>query len=290
MAYPTISAPYGLKPVNLVGGRVYSGSTRMFPINSGYANNINTGDVVQINTDGTLIKTAIAAPASTGQAAVAGTIGVFVGCEYTSSNGPIYGKNRYQNWATGTVASDAIGYVVDDPFAVYRVTTLAYAASATNTTLAAFGQVYVGSNVQLVTNYSATTPASGDSSAGVCAASSNAPLTTIAGTAPAYTQGGPFRIVQVVPDTVLTATTTIPTGGTTSTSWTVASATGLYVGMGVSGTGVAGNYVTAISGTSITFASTFVATNGQSLTFTGYPEVLVTWNFGYHSYMNPSGV
>ena len=23
MAYPTVSAPYGLKPVNLIGGRVY---------------------------------------------------------------------------------------------------------------------------------------------------------------------------------------------------------------------------------------------------------------------------
>jgi hypothetical protein len=263
----------------------------MFPIASGYANNISTGDVVQINSaDGTLIKTAITAPASGGQTNVPGTIGVFVGCEYTSSNGPIYGKNRYQNWATGTVASDAIGYVVDDPFAVFRVTTLAYAASATNTTLAAFGQQYVGSNVQLVTNYSATTPANGDSSAGVCAGAANAILTTAGGTAPSYTGVGPFRIVQTVPDTVLTANTTIPTGGTTNTSWTVASATGIYVGMNVVGTGVTGNYVTAISGNSITFATTFVATNGMALTFTGYPEVLVMWNFGFHSYLNPTGV
>ena len=36
MAYPTVSAPYGLKPVNLIGGRVYAGSTRMFPIVNGY--------------------------------------------------------------------------------------------------------------------------------------------------------------------------------------------------------------------------------------------------------------
>jgi hypothetical protein len=27
MAYPTVSAPYGYKPVNLIGGQVYAGST-----------------------------------------------------------------------------------------------------------------------------------------------------------------------------------------------------------------------------------------------------------------------
>jgi hypothetical protein len=40
MAYPTISAPYGLKPVNLIGGQVFAGSTRLMEIASGYATNI----------------------------------------------------------------------------------------------------------------------------------------------------------------------------------------------------------------------------------------------------------
>jgi hypothetical protein len=37
MAYPVIDAPYGLKPINLIGGQVFAGSTRMMEIASGYA-------------------------------------------------------------------------------------------------------------------------------------------------------------------------------------------------------------------------------------------------------------
>jgi hypothetical protein len=28
MAYPTVSKPYGLQPVNLIGGQVFAGATR----------------------------------------------------------------------------------------------------------------------------------------------------------------------------------------------------------------------------------------------------------------------
>ena len=43
MAYPTVSAPYGFKPVNLIGGQVFAGSTRSLPIQYGYATNIFYG-------------------------------------------------------------------------------------------------------------------------------------------------------------------------------------------------------------------------------------------------------
>ena len=32
MAYPVVDAPYGLKPINLIGGQVFAGSTRELPI------------------------------------------------------------------------------------------------------------------------------------------------------------------------------------------------------------------------------------------------------------------
>ena len=34
MAYPAVSAPYGLRPINLIGGQVFAGSTRLIPIAS----------------------------------------------------------------------------------------------------------------------------------------------------------------------------------------------------------------------------------------------------------------
>ena len=125
MAYPTVSAPYGLKPVNLIGGRVYAGSTRMFPILNGYYNSLYNGDVVQLGTGtavGTLVASTLAPTTANG--GTAGTIGVFVGAEYSSTGGPIYGKNRYQYWNGGTSATDAIGYVVDDPQAVFQTVVL----------------------------------------------------------------------------------------------------------------------------------------------------------------------
>ena len=56
MAYPTVSAPYGLKPVNLIGGQVYAGSTRLLKIASAYAANIFYGDVVKLVSTGTVEK------------------------------------------------------------------------------------------------------------------------------------------------------------------------------------------------------------------------------------------
>jgi hypothetical protein len=110
----TTAAPYGLRPVNLIGGQPYAGSTRLIKIASGYAANIFFGQPVRIGTDGTII----VAPVTT-TAPVTGVVGVFVGCTYTDPNLniPIY----KQYWPTGTVASDAFAYVVDDPDVVFQV-------------------------------------------------------------------------------------------------------------------------------------------------------------------------
>ena len=56
MAYPTISAPNCLKPVNLIGGQVFAGSTRLMEIASGYATNIFYGDLVKRVATGTIEK------------------------------------------------------------------------------------------------------------------------------------------------------------------------------------------------------------------------------------------
>jgi hypothetical protein len=71
MAYPTVSAPYGLKPINLIGGQVFAGATRQLKIASAYAANLLNGDVVKIINDGTIEK-------DTGTA-TATPVGVFFG-------------------------------------------------------------------------------------------------------------------------------------------------------------------------------------------------------------------
>jgi hypothetical protein len=172
MAYPTVSAPYGLKPVNLIGGQVYAGSTRLLKIASGYAANIFYGDVVKLVSTGTIEK-------DTGTS-TATPVGVFMGCTYTdpSSKQPRWS----QYWPTGTVASDAQAYVVDDPDVLFKV-----AAVSSGTTVAFYGQTVIGNNVSLVQNSGSTT--TGDSAV------------AIDGSSAATTVSLPIRIIAGVPDT-----------------------------------------------------------------------------------------
>ncbi len=140
------AAPYGLKPVNLIGGQPYAGSTRQIKIASGYDTNIFNGSVVSIVTAGTLeIVTTVGSNASVFPA---GTVGVFVGCSYTDPNSKQ--KVFAQYWPADTVASDAVGYVVDDPDVVFQVqadASVAQAGLGANAPLAAVQSTSTGSTV-----------------------------------------------------------------------------------------------------------------------------------------------
>ena len=107
------AAPYGLRPVNLIGGQPYAGSTRMFKIANAYAANIFYGQPVASNGNGF-----IQADTSTTALAATGVLGVFMGCTYTDPSLKI--KVFRQSWPTGTVATDAEAYVVDDPDVVMQ--------------------------------------------------------------------------------------------------------------------------------------------------------------------------
>ena len=140
------AAPYGLKPVNLIGGQPYAGSTRQIKIASGYDTNIFNGSVVSIVTAGTLeIVTTVGSNSSVFPA---GTIGVFVGCSYTDPNSNQ--KVFAQYWPASTVASDAVGYVVDDPDVVFQIqadASIAQAGLGANAPLAAVQSTSTGSTV-----------------------------------------------------------------------------------------------------------------------------------------------
>lgn len=278
MAYPTVNGPYGLLPVNLIGGQVFAGSTRMIPIASGYNVSLNFGDPVKFTSDGTLITSGLAynsAAAETG-----GTLGIFLGCEYTPAGGPLYGKLRYQEWAAGTVAPDAVAYVTDDPDVVLKAAIIQYNASGTPV-IGCAPAAALGTNLTSMATITANDGTgsnfSGNSNVGLMLASGNVRRTATA----------PFRIVQMVPETQLLVTQTATTGNA-STSVTLSAANSdIKTGMLVTGLNVqAGTFVAAVSGTSVTLSQATSATTGQTgtLTFNGYQEVLVKWNAGYHAY------
>ena len=106
----TTATPYGFKPLNHVGGTPYAGAVRHIKIASGFGTNIFNGSIVNIVAAGTIeVVTDIG---SNADQFPAGVIGVFVGCTYTDPTSK--NKTFSNHWPTGTVASDAMAYVVDD--------------------------------------------------------------------------------------------------------------------------------------------------------------------------------
>lgn len=176
--------PTGFLPVNLLGGRVYSGATRSIPIASGYAQNIGFGDLVTIASDGTIARVDTASGAKAAFALA--PVGIFLGCSYTDPSLKYFLND--QNWTSGTVASDAVAVVVDDPDAVFQITLTN--GSGTQYTASAATQSNVGNNIGY---YQPATfvNAAGNSTVSANLASANTTSTL------------PFRIVAVVPESAL---------------------------------------------------------------------------------------
>ena len=294
MAYPIVPAAYGLKPVNLSGGRVFSGSTRFIPIASNYGYNLFNGDVVT-SSGGSLVVTTLGAASS----AVAGTIGVFVGAQYVNSSSQTvraqyYPANTITNTLYGT--NSLQGYIVDDPYAVFQAAVLTQSTSVSNTPGATIGYVnpsFIGSNMYLVTNGSNGGSASGNTTTGDSAMGlTGGAITSGTQGNTRITSSAPFRVVNVVPDTAITVTATGSTSGSSSTLTLTAANTAISPGMqliipGVTGA-LASNFltVTNVSSTTVTLSASITVASGTALSFIGYPEVQVQWNFGYHGYLN----
>jgi hypothetical protein len=167
MAYPTVSAPYGLKAINRIDGLPYAGAIRQIPMASGYTATF-FGDTVLI-VDGYVNK-------DTGTTA-ATPCGVFVGCQYVNT----LGQTVQAQYAPAGQTS-MIAYVVDDPMAAFQV-----AVVSGTTVIAAVSRAVVGSNMALVQNAGNTT--TGDSGVAVLSTSTNT------------TASLPIRVIDVVPAT-----------------------------------------------------------------------------------------
>jgi hypothetical protein len=281
MAYPTVPAPYGLKPVNLIGGQVFAGSTRNLPIAFGYNTSIFYGDLVY-QTGGFIGRTTL-----TSNSFASGKIpvGVFLGCSYTN---PITKQKTFaQYWPAGTLAGDAVAIVTDDPDTIFKI-----AVVSSGTTIASASTPVIGYNLQLVDNTGST-------------ATGNSAIAALGLTAsPATTSTFPLRVVGLQTDTAYSYS-----GVGSSSSTTVTLTTGVsgpvLAGAEVSYTNTngllvpTGTFVTgavASGGTSATLNATPAIPNagtsitaipsGSNVAFTMYPEILVKINFGQHMYYN----
>lgn len=102
--------PYGMKPVRLIGGRVFAGSTRLIPITANYGTAIGFGDAVKLSS-GLIVK-------DTGTV-TATPVGIFMGCQYIDAN-----TNQLtfkQNWIANNAGTNPQAFVCDDPFAEFQI-------------------------------------------------------------------------------------------------------------------------------------------------------------------------
>lgn len=176
MAYPTVSKPYGFRPINLIGGQVFAGSTRKMRIASGYATSIGYGDLLIRVNDGTVARSAATTAKPTG-----GFAGVFLGCEFINpSTGQLQFQQNYV--ASTTVTSGFItAYVCDDPDTLFQVAVVSGTTVVTGVQFTS-----VGNNATIVNNTAITN-------------AGNSQVALLDSTADTDTL--PIRIVDVVPDT-----------------------------------------------------------------------------------------
>ena len=271
MPYPTIDAPYGFKPVNLLGGQVFSGSTREYPIAYNYGTSIFYGDPVTLSSGFAIIAVA---PINTTNT----TVGVFLGCSFTD---PVTKQKRFsQFYPANTLAGDIEAIVCDDPDTVFR---MAVVAAAGGTTISSMSQLTVGVNVAGSTTTGSA--ATGNSTQAVVAATAN-------------TASAGWRVLSLVPDTQVSTSATY-SSGTGTTSLVVS---GLTVGQVLPiGTDVwqlvAATGQLQFTGSSLTAAATVSSATAQTLTVTAStvtvtgtlalvqsPEILAKINFNVHRY------
>ena len=188
MAYPTVSKPYGLKPINLIGGLPFAGATRQRRIASS-ASSIGFGDPLKFVNDGT-----VAVTTETSTAPTTGFAGVFLGCTFVSS---VTGQPTYsQSWTSGTSVKSGTyitAYVAEDPNTLFQA--VGVSSSTVVSTSTGFTYSSIGLNVALVANTLNTT--TGDSQQGLLVSSASTTLSL------------PVRIIDVVQDTAFEASGTV---------------------------------------------------------------------------------
>jgi len=170
MSYPTVTAPYGLRPINRFDGMPYAGATNQYPVTSGQA--VFNGQVVAFVNGGTVSPVA-------SHTASTYAVGVVMGVQYTNSTG----QTVQAQYAPSSGVTNVIAYVVNDPAAEFKV-----AVTGNNQTITPVAGTVLNTNVLLVVGTGDT--ATGNINSSIDGTSANSTATSL------------FRVTALVPDTV----------------------------------------------------------------------------------------
>jgi hypothetical protein len=276
MAYPVVSAPYGLLAQNLIGGQVFAGSTRMYPIQYGFATDIFYGDFVVLSR-GFITRASVSTGTGLNQ-----TTGIFLGCTFTN---PLNKQKQFsQYWPASTLAGDCEAYVLDDPDAVFKAV-----VCSSGTTIASGAMAMIGTNLSAVNNTGSTT--TGNSANAVLAPSATPVTTTL-----------PLRMIGLVHETAVDlGTVTYSSGTTTLTVSALPFALPVGTDVAVLATNgqiaQTGSFVATAANAGATSvvlnqAASFTLNSGDktaTVVFTQFPEVLVKLNQSLHGYYSATG-
>jgi hypothetical protein len=170
MSYPTVTAPYGLKPINRFDGMPYAGATNQYPVTSGQA--VYNGQVVAFVNGGTVSPVA-------SHTASTFAVGVVMGVQYTNSTG----QTVQAQYAPSSGVTNVIAYVVNDPAAEFKV-----AVTGNNQTITPVAGTVLNTNVLLVVGTGDT--GTGNINSSVDGTSANSTATSL------------FRVTALIPETI----------------------------------------------------------------------------------------
>lgn len=180
----SVASPYGLKPVNLIGGQPFAGSVREVKLSTNNSAGMFAGDVIQLTSAGN--PQSLTATITTGT--TAGVIGVMTGARFVNptTKQSVWAQYVPANAITGGY-TDVYIFVADDPDLVMQVQGSAAFGTLTNGAAGA-----IGKNAALG-NFSAGSTTTGNSGVNLVVGSNGGSL--------ASTNTLAMRIVGVVPGT-----------------------------------------------------------------------------------------
>lgn len=285
MTYPAISAAYGLKPINLIGGQHFAGGVRHLPIQYGNPNSIYNGDFVKIAPNGSVGGAGFINRAGILGAATKNQMtGVFLGVSYVS---PATKQTLFGQYWPGGLLSAGDAYVADDPDLIFKVVALSGAG-----VVASVGYGSIGSNMGMVN--AGGNPVTGNSLNGLNAGSESTAVLpvrvvgVVEETAIPVVQHGSSAALVITLTDVGGLTRALPIG--TDVAYLAPNGQIIRTGSILSGPAALGATVVNVNTPPSSAGAATPIPAGSTIIFTIFPEALVKINSTIHGYTSDTAV